>query len=148
MKQLNPKKHKKLLNVIVACGLLSSLSGCIVAVPPAFQLVSMALDGVSYAATGKSVTDHAMSTITAKDCAMSRLLDGDDVCTAIPVEIALLPDGTPAPHAGETARAMFTSTDDVTFQKAVLALGETDDENMDQDAGETFETTTAQNSLL
>ena len=148
MKQYKKSKHTKLLNVIAACGLLTSLSGCIVAIPPALQLASMALDGVSYATTGKTVTDHAISTITAKDCAMSRLLDGDDVCTSIPVEVALLPDGTPAPHAGEATRAMLTSTDDANFQKAPYAFGETDDENVDQDDGETYETATTQNSLL
>jgi len=140
--------YKKLLNVIATCGILTSLSGCIVAVPPALQLVSFALDGVSYAATGKTVTDHAISTITAKDCAMSRILDGEDICTAIPVEIALLPDGTPAPHAGTTAKAMLPGTQDVAFQKAFLALDYTDDENVDQFDESTIDIASTQNSLL
>ncbi|PHS78359.1 MAG: hypothetical protein COB59_07550 [Rhodospirillaceae bacterium] len=148
MKQFTCKKYRNLFNIIAACGLLASLSGCIVAVPPAIQLVSFALDGVSYVTTGKSVTDHAISTITAKDCAMSRILDGGDICSEIPVEIALLPDGTPAPHAGEAARAMLASADDAAFQKSFQALSETDVENIDQFDGETFDTAAAQNSLL
>lgn len=148
MKQFTYKKYRKLLNVIAACGLLASLSGCIVAIPPAIQLVSFALDGVSYATTGKSVTDHAISTITARDCAMTRLLEGEDICSDIPVEIALLPDGTPAPHAGSTARAMLTASDDVSYQKAVQALGNTDDISIDQGEDDVFETASAQNSLL
>ena len=122
MKQFNSNKNRKIFNIIAACGLLSSLSGCIVAVPPALQLASMALDGVSYVTTGKTVTDHAISSITAKDCAMSRILDGDDICNVIPVQVALLEDGTPAPHAGDTARAMLTGTNDVAFQKAAKLL--------------------------
>ena len=106
-----------MLSAITGLGL--SLSGCIVALPPAVQLASLALDGVSYMATGKSVTDHAISTVTAKDCAMLRGLQGDNICTANVVEVATLPDGTivaPALIAADAGRDIKTAKQDVTFQ--------------------------------
>lgn len=55
-------------------------AGC--AVPPAVTVVSLAADGVSYLATGKSVTDHGLSAATAEDCALLRpVLSDKPVCT-------------------------------------------------------------------
>lgn len=88
---------KKTVKLSAIAGLALSLSGCIVAVPPAIQLASLALDGVSYITTGKSVTDHAISTVTAQDCAMTRALKGEDICS-VPrndIEVAMKPGGTP-----------------------------------------------------
>jgi len=54
-----------------------SLGGC--AVPPVYSFVSFALDGVSIIATGKTVSDHALSAAVEKDCAMWRLLVEQDI---------------------------------------------------------------------
>lgn len=97
-------------------GLAMSLSGCIVALPPMVQIASLALDGVSYAATGKSVTDHAISTVTNKDCAVLRGFKGQDICTEKQFELALLPDGTPAPMADDAAKTVTTAEQDKHFQ--------------------------------
>jgi len=70
----------KPLKVISIYAILASLSGCLAILPPAVQLASLALDGVSYAATGKSVTDHALSGLTDQDCAMMRVLKGQNMC--------------------------------------------------------------------
>lgn len=60
--------------------LLLLAAGC--AVPPAVTIASFAADGVSYVATGKSVTDHGLSAATAEDCALLRpVLDDKPVCT-------------------------------------------------------------------
>ena len=45
-------------------------AGC--AVPAAVTIASFAADGVSYAATGKSVADHGVSAATGHDCALLR----------------------------------------------------------------------------
>jgi hypothetical protein len=68
-------------------------AGC--AVPPAVTVASLAADGVSYVATGKSVTDHGLSAATAEDCGVLRaVLHNKPLCTmtetaaakAVPVE--------------------------------------------------------------
>ena len=42
--------------------------------------VSYAADVISYLTTGKSVTDHGISIVLEKDCALLRVLDGP-ICT-------------------------------------------------------------------
>jgi cell division septation protein DedD len=68
--------------------LLSLLAaGC--AVPPAVTIASFAADGVSYVATGKSVTDHGISAATGHDCALLRpVLNNKPVCDTTPSEHA------------------------------------------------------------
>ena len=88
------------------------LSGC--AIPPAVSIASYVLDGVSYAATGKSVSDHGISAAAGRDCAMFRILKGQNPCRGEPTEIrdpapidagqqATLPTGEPAPAAAGTS---------------------------------------------
>ena len=82
------------------------LSGC--AIPPAISIASYVLDGISYAATGKSVSDHGISAVAGRDCAAFRILKGQNPCRGEPTEIrdpapvdagqqATLPTGEPAP---------------------------------------------------
>jgi hypothetical protein len=54
------------------------LAGC--ALPPALHLASLAADGVSFIATGKSTTDHALSAVSSEDCAMLRALKEEAIC--------------------------------------------------------------------
>lgn len=65
--------------LLLGLGLMLSLSGC--AVPTAVTIASFAADGVSYIATGKSTTDHALSVIAQEDCAMMRALEERAICT-------------------------------------------------------------------
>jgi len=58
--------------------LVMTLTGC--GLPPVITVASTVADGFSYMVSGKSVSDHALSATTAQDCAMLRLLDGDDIC--------------------------------------------------------------------
>jgi SPOR domain len=54
-------------------------AGCVL--PPAVTLASLAADGVSYAATGKSVSDHGISAATGNDCALMRpVFTGKAMC--------------------------------------------------------------------
>ncbi len=88
----NTKRAVKALRITGALGLVVALSGCL-ALPPAIQLASLAIDGISYMQTGKSVSDHALSAVTNKDCAMLRALDDvNNVCTennAIDMDISV-----------------------------------------------------------
>ena len=56
------------------------LTGC--ALPLPFQIASWALDGISYLATEKSVTDHGISIVVQKDCALLRVVKGDEICSS------------------------------------------------------------------
>ncbi len=48
--------------------------------PPAATIASYALDGISFFSTGKSVSDHAISAVVEKDCALWRVVKGDLIC--------------------------------------------------------------------
>lgn len=56
----------------------SLLGACALPVP--VQMASWALDGVSMLTTRKSVTDHGISILAQKDCAIWRGVKGDDIC--------------------------------------------------------------------
>ena len=56
-----------------------SLSGC--GIPPIVSVASLVFDFASYGATGKTVTDHGLSAVLKKDCALLRGLEGQ-VCVA------------------------------------------------------------------
>src|SRR3990167_3737344 len=56
----------------------SFLGAC--ALPAQVQMASWALDGVSMLTSGKSVTDHGISILAKKDCAIWRGVKGDDIC--------------------------------------------------------------------
>ena len=113
------------------------LSGCIVAMPPAVQAASFALDGLSYAATGKSVTDHAISAMANKDCAMARALNGEDICTtnALLAELNAIDSRLNNPNAEIIAKSVTPAHDDAAFQRASLQLAN----NGDQDADEVLD---------
>ena len=90
------------------------LSGC--AIPPAISIASYVLDGISYAATGKSVSDHGISMATGRDCATWRLIKGENPCNGDPTERkdpapveegqqATLPTGEAAPLVASASPA-------------------------------------------
>lgn len=89
------------------------LSGC--ALPVHYQIASWALDGISYVATEKSLTDHGISMVTKKDCALWRGLKGEEVCSEYDDA------GTVAIAAAEPDQAPLTDQEDV----AALANFET-----------------------
>lgn len=131
-----------------------SLSGCLVALPPALQVASLALDGVSFVTTGKTVTDHAISGVTAQDCAMSRVLKGESICSAQTVEVAMLPDGTPALQADDAAYDITAENRDAAYQQfyegQAATVNEDTDEVLDlpETAINTFEMQTAAGPML
>ena len=54
------------------------VTGCAVPVP--FQVASWALDGISYVMTEKSMTDHGLSVVAQKDCAVWRGVTVGELC--------------------------------------------------------------------
>lgn len=70
---------KRVLRVGAVVVMATTLSGC-VTIHPALQIASWALDGISYLATGKSVTDHGISVVAQKDCALWRGVTEGQVC--------------------------------------------------------------------
>ena len=63
-----------------------SLSGC--ALPPIVTYISSAADVFSYLTTRKTVTDHGISMVVQKDCALLRVLDGP-ICIEEVEEVVL-----------------------------------------------------------
>jgi len=63
---------------IPALLLVLFLAGC--ALPPAISVASFVADGVSYAITGKSTTDHAISAVVRQDCALARVVQDQAIC--------------------------------------------------------------------
>jgi len=54
------------------------LSAC--AVPAGLQVASWAIGGISYATTQKSLTDHGISMVVGRDCAMTKVLTDGTLC--------------------------------------------------------------------
>ncbi len=63
----------------VALSALFICSAC--AAPIGVTVVALMADGVSYAATEKSISDHGLSAITEQDCAMHRVFTDGPVCS-------------------------------------------------------------------
>lgn len=53
--------------------------GC-AAVPAGVKIASLVGDGISYATTGKSLTDHLISGAMHQDCALLRIVEGESIC--------------------------------------------------------------------
>jgi hypothetical protein len=52
--------------------------------PVGFSAASWVIDGASYIATKKSLTDHGLSFVAGQDCALYRLVTDTDVCQDYP----------------------------------------------------------------
>lgn len=73
--------------MVAAAALALLCGGC--AVPVQWTILSTAADGASYASTGKTTSDHALSAATERDCSLMRLFDDEPVChDVVPVAAA------------------------------------------------------------
>ncbi len=77
-----------------------SLSGC--GLPPFVTYTSYVADIFSYLSTEKSVTDHGISVVLQKDCALLRALDGPICIEEVEEEIV-----AHKPARNPEARAVF-----------------------------------------
>ena len=64
------------LFAVVAC---CALTGC-TAFPSAFDILSWSSTGISYALSGKSPSDHLLSMAMKKDCTVSNVVFGKNLC--------------------------------------------------------------------
>lgn len=71
----------KIVRVGLLAGTTALLSGCLL--PPAVMIASYVADGVVLLASGKTIPDHALSSVTEQDCALFRFVQGNDICTDI-----------------------------------------------------------------
>ena len=55
-----------------------AVTGC--ALPVSVQIASWAASGLSYVTTGRSVSDHAVSAVASRDCALHRIILGEEIC--------------------------------------------------------------------
>ena len=72
------------------------LQACALPVP--LQIAAWIADGVSFFTTEKSISDHGLSAVTEKDCAMWRGLKGEDVCRDDAESPVLLAEGETVPE--------------------------------------------------
>lgn len=69
---------RPLSRALAAVGMMVALNAC--AIPPVVSVAKLAADGVLFASTGKTSTDHGLSMATGKDCSTFRALGDEDVC--------------------------------------------------------------------
>ena len=105
---------------LILCSVL--LSAC--ALPMSVKIASWVADGIAYLTTEKSVTDHGISLVARKDCALWRGIKGEKICrdegeTAIAVTAA---EGPPA-GTGAGAEEAGYSSDTWTLVALVPAAG-------------------------
>ena len=87
----------------LAVPFLAMFTAAACALPPVVTVASLAVDGVSYAMSGRTVSDHALSYAVQEDCAVYRAVKGENICHPEQSETALslthtaaLQDETPA----------------------------------------------------
>lgn len=92
---------------LAAAALLAGLPSACAWPPTAFQLATLMASGVSFATTGKDVSDHAISMVAGEDCATFRLIAGDPVCSphddAVAVVVPVAATDEPLPVAPAVA---------------------------------------------
>jgi len=92
-----------------------SLSGC--AIPPAITIASFVINAASYAATGKSVSDHGLSAVVGEDCALWRALADRKICTDNPGEPPRPAVAAANPPAPPKAATLVAAATDETFSQ-------------------------------
>ncbi len=87
-------------HIVLAAAAPLVLGGC--GLPIGIQIASLFADGVSFLATDKTLTDHGISLVANKDCALWRIVKGEEVCREVApddilvadaAEVAAFPDG-------------------------------------------------------
>lgn len=71
------------MRLIVLGAAALALSGCM-GLPPAVTVASLALDGASWAVSGKTISDHALSEVAGADCQLIGILEDGRFCREAP----------------------------------------------------------------
>lgn len=82
---------QKLIKVSSLCVAVTCVSGCA-------SLELLAVGGISYLLTGKGLSDHALSAVMDKDCALHRYLTDEAICGE-PVEATLVAEQAADSHS-------------------------------------------------
>ena len=101
----------RLLAILALPLLLGACSGAV-------SMVVIAADTVSYSFSGKNMTDHAYSAITAMDCAMWRMVKNEPVCMDRP-----LPEGVRVAKGGSMLVDPFVYDDPSRAEETVGPAG-------------------------
>ena len=67
--------------LLILCAIALSNCAAVAIVPPALAYVSTAATVVSYMTTGKGASDHVISAVSEKDCALHRAVSGAAICS-------------------------------------------------------------------
>ncbi len=107
---------------LILCSAL--LAAC--SLPMPVKIASWVVDGIAYLTTEKSVTDHGISLVVRKDCALWRGIKGEKICqdedeTALAAAAA---EGPASGYGAETGAALGGSgSDDRTLATLAPAAG-------------------------
>lgn len=75
--------------LLIAAGAMLGLSAC--SANPTTPM-SYVVDGIMMLDSGKGMTDHAVSTLTGRDCALFRVMRGDPICRDVHADVDV-PEG-------------------------------------------------------
>jgi len=95
------------LRILLPALAVMALPGCAVLINPT-SIASAVIDGISYAATGKGSTDHVISEITDRDCALHRGLMDKPVCQPATGERLLTENMRPSEHGQAVAGSVIS----------------------------------------
>lgn len=97
------------MKIRMGAALALALSGLVVngcGLPAIVAVASYTADGMSLIGTGKSISDHALSTVVNEDCALWRIIRGGAIClkpAGTAVVVAAVPAGDDVPPVGDVA---------------------------------------------
>jgi len=111
------------LKTIALSATVLLLGGCALPVP--FQIASWALDGISVLTTQKSITDHGISLVAEKDCAVWRGIVDGELCRDDTDSHILVADDEPKPEIGMGFAGGVRDQGDVRSQNTVRAVAAT-----------------------
>lgn len=106
------RKYAFILVGAIAC------SGC--AAPLPLTIASLMADGVSYATTEKSLTDHGLSALSNQDCAVYRLLTEGAMCRDQLEEIQVVENTSSLAHITPKPKPAIPATTAVAKKNAKL----------------------------
>jgi hypothetical protein len=82
MKTTRSPRRQRLYGIVLLTVCLSAASGCAV-LPPLVEHGYTIISGISYLATSKGPSDHALSLVAKKDCSLFRLIRGMPICAPL-----------------------------------------------------------------
>lgn len=86
------------------------LAGC--GMPIGIQIASLFADGISVLTTEKTLTDHGISAVAEKDCALWRGVEGKDICQEPKDEAIIVAAADPTPNsASDEAKEQTSNLD-------------------------------------